>query len=84
MQGRAAVPSSVGQPPAFAGLAPLPRQGRGETLQSMKREPLSYVECSLPRTNMTLAEYRRARRPEPKPRHRLRRMALVALPGARA
>jgi hypothetical protein len=51
----------------------------------MKREPLSYVDCSLPRTTMTLAEYRRSRRPEPEPqpRHRLRRMARAVLPGAR-
>jgi hypothetical protein len=47
----------------------------------MKREPLSYVDCSLPRTNMTLAEYRRTRRPVPQPRRRLRRMALAVLPG---
>jgi hypothetical protein len=52
----------------------------------MKREPLSYVDCSLPRTNMTLAEYRRTRRPEPQPqpRRHLRRLALAVLPGARA
>jgi hypothetical protein len=50
----------------------------------MKREPLSYVDCSLPRTNMTLAEYRRSRRAEPQPRRRLRRMALAVLPGTRA
>lgn len=49
----------------------------------MKREPLSYVDCSLPRTTMTLAEYRRSRQPEPQPRRRLRRMARAVLPGTR-
>ena len=50
----------------------------------MKREPLTYVDCSLPRTNMTLAEYRRSRRIEPQTPRRLRRKALAALAGTRA
>ncbi|MGI8778668.1 MAG: hypothetical protein ACR2L8_00605 [Solirubrobacteraceae bacterium] len=40
----------------------------------MKRDPISYVECSLP-ASATLAEYRRSRRPADRPaRRRLRRM----------
>ena len=49
----------------------------------MKREPLTYVECSLPRTSMTLAEYRRSRRVATPPRSRLGRMARVVRGTAR-
>jgi hypothetical protein len=41
---------------------------------SMKREPLTYVECSLPRTTMTLAEYRRSRIAPERPRGRFNRL----------
>ena len=49
----------------------------------MKREPLTYVECSLPRTNMTLAEYRRSRRVATPPPSRLGRMVRVVRGTAR-
>jgi hypothetical protein len=50
----------------------------------MKREPLTYVECSLPRTTMTLAEYRRSRiAPAPEPR-RLNRLMRAVRGSARA